>query len=362
MPPRIFTCTWAPTTLSVPKLTSLARSKPLIPEMSGDALRQFLLKPVLKAEELGIDYLLVAQRWWGTGEEIEGSSYDCLAMTAFYASLTHRIRLITAIHPGFFMPAPIAKWGATIDRISGGRWSINVTSGWHEAEFEMYGAELLEHDERYVRSREFIEILRGAWSQDETSYAGRYYTVKDLRLEPRPVARELEVWQGGQSEAAREMAASHSDWMFLNGGAPEKISAIINDVRARAERRGRRVRFGLYGIPLCRETDAEAERDIAAMLDALDRSMFERRKERTGGARGMWTSHGDPLTQLDTNEGYASRLIGSPATILDRMLEFHELGIDCFHLTLSDQLFNREVLPALRQIAARPQAGSPRRC
>jgi alkanesulfonate monooxygenase SsuD/methylene tetrahydromethanopterin reductase-like flavin-dependent oxidoreductase (luciferase family) len=66
----------------------------------------------------------------------------------------------------------------------------------------------------------------------------------------------------------------------------------------------------------------------------------------------MWTSPDDRLTQLDTNEGFASRLIGSPKTILGRMLEFHELGVDCFHLTLHDQLFNREVLPRLRNAAA----------
>jgi FMNH2-dependent dimethyl sulfone monooxygenase len=87
------------------------------------------VEPVLRAEALGIDYLLVAQRWYGTGKEIEGSTYDCLAMTAYYAACTERIRLVTAIHPGFFLPAPIAKWGATLDCITGGRWAINVTSG-----------------------------------------------------------------------------------------------------------------------------------------------------------------------------------------------------------------------------------------
>jgi len=311
-----------------------------------------MVEPIVRAEQLGIDYVLVAQRWWGTGEEIEGSSYDCLAMTAYYAALTKRIRLITAIHPGFFLPAPIAKWGASLDRISGGRWSINVTTGWHEAEFGMYGASLLEHDERYARSREFIEILRGAWSQEELNYSGRFYSVSNLRLEPRPSSSTLEVWQGGQSEAARAMAATHSDWMFLNGGPPEKIRGIVDDVRARAANAGREVRFAQYCIPLCRETDADAERDLAAMLNSVDAETIARRSARTGGARGMWTSPEDPLTSLDTNEGFASRLVGSPKTILERMLEFHEIGIECFHLTLHDELFNQEVLPELKKLAS----------
>ncbi len=348
---EMLTCTWAPTNLGGgPQLLHrpdrASRVSSAAP--SGPALQERMLRPVRLAEQLGIDHLLVAQRWWGTAREIESSTYDCLAMTAFYAAHTGRIRLITAIHPGFFLPGVIAKWGATIDRLTGGRWAVNITSGWHEAEFPMYGAGLLPHDERYARSREFITVLRGAWESDEFSYEGRYYNVRGLRLEPRPLSPHLEVWQGGQSPAAMEMAVDHSDWMFMNGGPPEKIRGIINEVRRRAERTGRPIRFALYSIPLCRETDAEAERALAAMLEAQDSAMIERRKLRTSGAHGMWSSLDDRLTLLDSNEGYASRLIGSPQTILSRMIEFHELGVDCFHLTLNDDLFNREVLPKLR--------------
>ena len=351
---RILTCTWAPTALAIPQLVSDKDSgkdwaaKLTLGQLSGAELRNHLLTPVQTAEALGIDYLLVAQRWWGSGQEIEGSSYDCLAMTAFYAAQTERIRLITAIHPGFFLPAAIAKWAASLDRVTGGRWSINLTSGWHEAEFGMYGAKLIEHDERYARTTEFIEILRGAWTQEELSYAGRFYQVRGLRLEPRPVSPALEVFQGGQSEAAMSMAATHSDWMFLNGGRPDKIGRIIEAVRKRTAETGRQVRFALYAIPLCRETDAEANAAIQAMIDAQDMEMVARRKKKVSGAQGMWEPSDDPLTHLDTNEGLASRLIGSPETILKRMREFHELGIDCFHLTLHDRLFNQEVLPALR--------------
>ncbi|MGE0822908.1 MAG: LLM class flavin-dependent oxidoreductase [Candidatus Binatia bacterium] len=349
---EIATCTWAPTALAVPRLTKGREwaDKLIADERHGDALAEHLLSPVRLAESLGIDYLLVAQRWWGTGEDIEGSSYDCVAMTAFYAAHTRRIRLITAIHPGFFLPAPIAKWGATLDRLTGGRWAINLTSGWHEAEFGMYGAELLPHDERYARTTEFIEILRGTWRQSEFSYNGRYYRVQGLRVEPRPVTQHLEVFQGGQSPAAMDMAAQFSDWMFLNGGPPEKIARIISEVRRRTAQTGHHVRFGLYAIPLCRPTDAQAESHVAAMVDALDDSVLERRRTRTAGAQGMWTSSEDKLTQLDTNEGFASRLIGSPDTILRRMQEFHHLGIDLFHLTLHDSLFNKEVLPLVKTL------------
>jgi FMNH2-dependent dimethyl sulfone monooxygenase len=352
---EIFTCTWAPTALAVPQLTKKTEwaAKLVTEDRYGPALTDHLLSPVRLAEELGIDYLLVAQRWWGTGQEIEGSTYDCIAMTAFYAAHAQRLRLITAVHPGFFLPGPIAKWGATIDRLTGGRWAINLTTGWHEAEFGMYGAPLLPHDERYARTTEFIEILRGAWERPEFTYNGHYYQVDGLRLEPRPVNSHLEIFQGGQSEAAMNMASQHSDWMFLNGGPPEKIGRIIAEVRKRTAQTGRHIRFGLYAIPLCRKTDAQAEAEITAMVNALDDAVLERRKMRTSGAQGMWAPSNDRLTQLDTNEGFASRLIGSPDTILRRMEEFHRLGVDLFHLTLHDQLFNTRVLPFVKGLAAR---------
>ncbi len=341
----ILTCTWAPTAIAGPRMLRGQAERRDLAELSGDNLKERMLAPVLKAEALGIDFLLVAQRWWGTGAEIEASSYDCFAMTGYYAAVTTKIRLVTAVHPGFVLPSAVAKWGATIDRITEGRWSINLTSGWHEQEFSMFGADFLSHDERYARSAEFIQVLRGAWENEAFSFAGHYYTVDGLRIDPPPVSPRVQVWQGGQSPAAQAMAAAHSDWMFLNGGPPAKVGTIIDSVRAKAKAQGRTVRFAMYAIPLCRATDEEAEESIAKMVAAVDPDRVAARRKRVSGAQGMWEAGQDALTTLDSNEGYASRLIGSPATILARMREFHELGVDCFHLALHDERFNSEVLP-----------------
>jgi len=342
---------FAPTVLAGPQLTEQTRGRNIaIRDESGADLASRMVDPVVAAEAAGVDFALIAQRWWGSGTEIEASSFDCLAMTAFYAAHTSTIGLITAIHPGFFLPGPIAKWGTSIDRLTGGRWSINVTSGWNLVEFPMYGAELVEHDERYRRSAEFIEILRGAWADSAFTYKGEHYSVDDLKLEPRPTSSSLTVFQGGQSDAARQMAADHSDWMFLNGGTPEKIGAIISDVRGRAASSGRQVRFALFGIPLCRATDHEAQARIRDMVEGIDHAVAEQRRTYVSGAEGMWEASDDELTLLDTNEGFASRLIGSPNTILRRLEEFVDAGVDCFHLSLSDRLFMDEVFPAIRSL------------
>jgi FMNH2-dependent dimethyl sulfone monooxygenase len=336
-------CTWAPTAFVGPKIVRGAVAGGPIPDTT--ALRELAAGYVRRLEALGITHMLIAQRWWGSGEEMEGSTLDCLAMTAYFAAVSERLQLITAIHPGFFQPAVIAKWGATMDRLTGGRWAINVTSGWHLREFAMYGVDPLPHDERYVRATEFIEVLRGAWTHEAFDYRGRYFNATALQLEPRPTA-PLVVYQGGQSNAAIAMAARHSDWMFLNGGQPEKIAAIVARVRDAARAAGRTVRFALYAQPLCRPSDAEAWAEIDRRLAAVDARLVERRKRATSGAEGMW-SDDDPLAVLDTNEGFAARLIGSPDTVVRRIEAFAALGIERFHLDLRDPLFVSAVLPQL---------------
>ncbi len=342
----MLSCTWAPTATTGLDLANSGRRGNL-GRRSGADLAGRLADPVLRAEALGVDHLLVAQRWWGTGQEIEGSSYDRMAMTAWYAARTERIGLITAIHPGFFLPAPTAKWGATLDRLTEGRWSINVTSGWHLDEFAMFGVDQPGHDRRYDRSREFIEVLRLAWSGDRVDYDGEFYQVEGLQIDPAPVTAGLQVFQGGQSDAARDMAAGHSDWMFLNGGRLDKIASIIDDVRARAAEVGRTVRFGVYGIPICRPTDGEAWAEVDAMLAAVDPAMIEARRARVSGAEGMWERSDDALTMLDSNEGFATRLIGSPDTIVAQLQALSDIGVDLLHMTLGDDLFEQAVLPAL---------------
>ena len=137
--------------------------------------------------------------------------------------------------------------------------------------------------------------------------------------------------------------------MFLNGGPPEKIAPIVADVRERARRIGRDIRFALYAIPLCRETDTEAEAAIAAMIENVDPDRVARRRTRV--EREHVGRSPDPLTARDSNEGFASRLIGSPDTVYQRAIEFHDLGIDMLHLVLTDDLFVREVLPRLQRHA-----------
>tara|TARA_Y100001934_G_scaffold197321_1_gene232619 strand:+ start:2736 stop:3764 length:1029 start_codon:yes stop_codon:yes gene_type:complete len=340
------TCTWAPTTFSGGFVVGGTQPRPAAP--SGKQLRDLIAGYVARVEALGFSHLLMAQRWWGSGEEMEGSSLDCLAMTSWIAQLSRKLELVTAIHPGFFSPTAIAKWGATLSAITDNRWSINVTSGWNLREFDMFGVDALEHDERYARSIEFIEVLRGAWSERIFDYEGSFYSASGLELEPRPVG-PLTVFQGGQSDAAISMAGAHSDWMYLNGGDPDRVGQIIERARAAAAASGRTLRFAMYAQGLCRQSDDEAWDEINKRIARIDPELREKRIAATSGASGMWASH-DDLSMLDTNEGFAARLIGSRSTILERLEIYRELGVDMLHTTISDEAFCTECLPEIRRL------------
>ncbi len=338
----MFTCTWAPTVFQGPQLVD--RHLGRLPV--GERLHAVLGDHARRIEDLGITHLLVAQRWWGSGEETEGSSLDCLAMTSYFAGCTSAIKLITAIHPGFFHPTVIAKWAASLNALYPDRWAINVTSGWNLQEFAMYGIDALTHDERYARSAEFIRVLRQAWSGQVFDFEGLHYQIKGMQLEPRPTSK-LTIYQGGQSPAALQMAGEHADWMFLNGGRPEKLSQLISHARTEAASHGRQLRFAVYAAPLCADTDALAWAEIDTRLARLDQGLVQRRQAKVGGAVGMWAGGDDPLTHLDTNEGFCTRLIGSPVTILERIEELRSIGVDMLHLELRDALFIEHVLPRI---------------
>ena len=127
------------------------------------------------------------------------------------------------IHPTEKIPTVelvFAKLGASADVISGGRFAVNVVSGWFKGEFHALGEPWLEHDERYRRSEEFIRVLKASWTQDEAEFSGDFYNLHGYTLKPKPLQKpHPQIFQGGNSTAARQMAGRVSDWYFMNGGS-----------------------------------------------------------------------------------------------------------------------------------------------
>lgn len=310
------------------------------------------------AEENGFDYALLQTRFiasYGAENQLEAA-----ALASALAAVTNKIKLISAVHPGLWHPAVYAKILSTIDQVSNGRAAVNVVSGWFKGEFTAFGEHWLEHDERYRRSEEFIEVLKSFWKEEKTTYRGDFYQIRDAPSKPKPVNGSIPVFQGGNSKAARRMAARVSDWYFMNGNTNAGIKEQIDDVRALAKVEGRKVNFGLNGFVIVRDTEQEAIDQLEQIVSAANKDAVEdfRKAVQQAGAsskegEGMWANSSfKDLVQY--NDGFKTGLIGTAEQVADRIIELKQLGVDLVltgYLHYDEELerFGKEVIPLVRE-------------
>ena len=318
------------------------------------------------AERAGFDYALSQVRYtasYGAEYQHESTSFSLALVMA-----TERLKLIAAVHPGLWQPAVLAKWLATADILSGGRIAVNVVSGWFADEFRQLGEPWLEHDERYRRSAEFMQALRAIWTEDEANLAGDFYRIRDFSLKPKPLSWEgrphPEIFQGGNSTAARGNGGRYADWYFSNGKDFDGVREQIADLRAVAADSGRGdggPRFGLNGFVIVRDTEAEARdtlREIVskAHVDAVKGfgAAVRQAGQSTSDKRGMWadSSFAD-LVQY--NDGFRTQLIGTPEQVAERIVAYRALGVDLIlagflHFQEEVQRFGSDVMPLVREM------------
>ncbi len=313
-----------------------------------------------KAEEAGFDYALSQIRFtagYGADNQHESVSFSQALLHA-----TTKLKVLAAILPGPWNPVVVAKQLATIDQITQGRIAINVVSGWFRGEFHAIGEPWLEHDERYRRSEEFIRVLRGIWTEDNFTFSGDFYRVRDYTLKPKPLQKpHPEIFQGGSSRAARDMAARVSDWYFTNGNSVEGIKAQIDDIRARAAAEGRSVKIGVNAFIIARDTEAEAQAVLNEIIEKADPeavNAFGHEVKQAGKAspegEGNWAkSSFEDLVQY--NDGFKTNLIGTPEQIAQRIVDLKAVGVDLvlsgfLHFIEDVEYFGKRVLPLVRAL------------
>jgi FMNH2-dependent dimethyl sulfone monooxygenase len=313
------------------------------------------------AEQSGFDYALSQIRFTaGYGAEFQ---HEPVTFSHALLEATERLKLIIALLPGPWNPAVAAKQIATIADLSGGRAAVNVVSGWFRGEFSAIGEPWLDHDERYRRSEEFIRCLKGIWNEDNFTFAGDFYRFRDYTLKPKPPAPLPEVFQGGSSRAARDMAARVSDWYFTNGNTPENIAKQVDDIRGKATAHGRSVKVGVNAFAIARETEAEARQvlnDIISHADPEAVNAFGHEVKNAGKAspegEGNWAkSSFEDLVQY--NDGFRSNLIGTPEQIAERVIALKDAGANLIllgflHFQEEVEFFGKHVIPLVRAIEA----------
>ncbi|CDQ40321.1 LLM class flavin-dependent oxidoreductase [Virgibacillus salexigens] len=308
------------------------------------------------AEEWGYDTTLIAELYLNDIKGIEADSLEAWSTAAGLAAVTNKIEIMTAVRPVFHHPAVTAKMAANIDRMSNGRFTLNIVSGWWEEEAKQYGGDFTEHDERYARTTEFIDILKGLWTEDTFSYHGRYYQIEDTKLEPKPLQRPNPMlYAGGESEKGKQVISTLCDAYVMHGGTVEEVADKIKDMKSRRRKANKDpIRsFGMAAYVICRETEAAALTELERITMVKDTSGYS--------GFGDFTSKSqlEQAVQLKdysvSNRGLRPHLIGTPEQIAERILEYERAGVDLLLLQCSPQLeemkrFSEQVMPLVEQL------------
>jgi len=314
-----------------------------------------------RAEEAGFEFLVPFGRWKSFGGETayNGNCMEVYTWAAALAARTERIMLFATSHVGTVHPLFAAKQGATIDRISNGRWGLNVVCGWYTPEMEMFGATQLPHDERYARAGEWVEVIKRLWCENHFDHRGTYYSVTDGYLEPKPVQQPYPVIvNAGVSDAGREFSARHVDFNFITMGSLDAATALAADVRARAHRHGRQIGVLGNGFILVRDTEREARAALDAIVAAGD----------WGAAHTIMRVLGIESDSFNAQiEQFARRFVvgwggflisGTPEQVVDQFLALERAGVEGMALIWQDYAveipyFRERVLPLMRQAGLR---------
>ncbi|MFN9547112.1 MAG: dimethylsulfone monooxygenase SfnG [Cyanobacteriota bacterium] len=326
---------------------------------------EYNIKLAQTAERSGFDYALSQIRFTaGYGAD---NQHEPVIFSTALLQATERLNLIVAVLPGPWHPAVLAKQIATLDHLSQGRVSVNIVSGWFSGEFRSIGQPWLDHDERYLRSAEFIQAIKGIWTEEAFTFHGRYYYFDNYTLKPKPIQKpHPTIFQGGSSRAARDNASKLSDVYFTNGNTLEGLKEQIDDIQAKARANGHRVRIGVNAFIIARDSEAEAREVLAEIIDKANPAAVKGFADEIINAglssperQGNWAkSTFEDLVQY--NDGFRTDLIGTPEQIAQRIIELKKIGVDIvlagfLHFQEEIEYFGKRILPLLRDLETQNQ-------
>jgi dimethylsulfone monooxygenase len=300
--------------------------KPL-PVGKVDAAFDLAKEILCAADRAGFDIILFAERHLG-------ADFEAWILAAAVSSWTTQIKSMVAVHPGLWHPTLVAKMATSLDRLTPGRTAINLVTGWNVEEHQMFGGDtLLNNDDRYVRAEEFIDILRGVWSQTPFSYRGKFYQVDGCQLLLKPATHTLpEIFTASRSPRGLDMVAKAADWWFLDfdkdaetvQDVMDSLQRSIDAMTRKAASFGRKVRYAFNPFVAFGGSVADAKAAAVRLL-VSDGSEADMRKIMQRTAPAM-----------------KAGCLGPPEHVRNQLRIYREMGIELF-------LF--KLVPNLEQIA-----------
>lgn len=321
------------------------------------------------AERYGFQQLLIGMGF--THHPLEAWTLATAAL-----ALTDRASAMVAVRPGFYSAPVLAKMATTLDQISHSRLSLNIVTGGRPAEQAMYG-DYLDHDARYRRTREFMQICRRLWSSTQAfDFDGEFYMLKQSRLETLPLRSGGPLFYfGGASPIAQQICSELTDVYLMWGETLDQIGDRVATMQrlVAAQQRSQAVRYGLRINVIARPTEAEARETAQAMISKVRPEVLETaraesfpntRRDSVGQSR-QWELRSrsdaewyvEPLLWAGISlvrSGAGMAIVGSYDQVADRLLQYRDRGITVFILSGYPHLeecenVGRHVLPRVRE-------------
>jgi pyrimidine oxygenase len=306
-------------------------------------------KIVQRAEHYGLDFALAMVKLRGRGGVTQHWDYNLEPFTlmAGIAAVTSRIKIFATVATLAVPPAYAARMAVTIDSISNGRCGLNLVSGWEKAEYEQMG--LWPGDEhfsgRYDYLAEYVTIMKGLWESGQSDFKGKYFTMNDCRLLPKPQA-SITLMCAAASERGMEFSARECDMNFCSLASGDIVQAAW-DSKARfdsaCERAGRKAATYANIMVIADETDAAAQAKFEHYADGTDYDALATQVERASmDVNAPLHSSASRFRERAGRLNARGRLIGSYETIAQKLDQLHEAGLDGVMMTFDDFILGIE--------------------
>ena len=291
---------------------------------------------------------------------------DTLSFVSAMAPQTKQINFLAAVRCGEIHPPMLARTIATLDHILKGRLTINIISS------DLPGMKL-ESSQRYLRSREVIQILKQSWTQDNINFKGKFYNINLPSAPVKPYQQNGGplLYFGGYSPDGVDLCAEYCDVYLMWPDTEENIMELISNMKQKASLFERTVQFGLRVHVIVRETEEQAREDALKLISKLDLELGKKIRNRAQDTKSLGVSKQTNLRDQSNKDyfvephlwtgiglarsGCGAAIVGDPDQVYNKMKRYMDMGISSFILSgypheKECKLFAKYVLPKFKTI------------
>lgn len=316
-----------------------------------------------QADQMGMEVLVPVARWKGFGgsTNFNGNCYETYTWAAGISEATEHIAVASTSHLPTIHPIVAAKAATTVDRISGGRFALNLVMGWVPPEMEMFGGEQRQHDERYQFGQEWIDYAKRLWTEPGSfDVDSLYFQGRDVEAYPKPHQGPTPVLlNAGNSPAGIEFSARNVDINFASLDTLENISIYTDKVRAKARNDYHRdINVMTYGLVVCRDTEQEAKAAFQRVIDDGDMDAVGNVLNIALSGASQSFDHARELSERFIAGWGGYPLVGTPDQVVQGMKELNDAGMGGMIMGMIDPneelpMFREQVLPLMIEAGIR---------